>query len=133
MTEMKGDHYVANLRLLPCISFPNAYQMVNFPNPSRVHSLWLGTGANLLMLPERLWYEFLAILLRGRPLIALAMLGFIVLTSLTWLWWGIRGTAFAVGMPPSLLRSVRFLQPEACDALIELGVAKPMIFVSEAP
>lgn len=126
---MNQNHYIANLRLLPCISFPDAHQMLDFPNPSRLHSLWLGTGANLLMLPGRLWREFLTILLRGRPIIAVTMLGFIVLSSLLWLWWGIRGTAFAVGMSPDLMRHVRFLPPESCDQLIALGVGKPMIYV----
>jgi len=112
---------IANLRLAPSIWCPMPHQVLDFPNPSRLQSLWIGTVAQLYMLPVRLWREFLAILLKGRPLVAALSLLYVMWSTLLWVWWGVRGTAFGVDMPARLVSATKFLPPDACDAAIRYG------------
>ena len=109
---------------------PEPYQIICWPNPSRANSLWIGTVAQLVMLPGRLWTEVVRPLLRGRPLMALmCLLWFLPVSSLIWLWWGIRGDAYALKVDLQLMLRARVMTTDESLIAMALGldeVAVPM-------
>lgn len=119
MSFLSSPRYSINLINAQSIWTPEPHQMLNWPNPSRLNSLWLGLVAPLIMLPGRLWNEVIRVAARGHVGSAAVMLGFIWSSSLLWAGWGLRGDAFALDLDPETLMWSRFLTPDqAIEALM---------------
>ena len=78
------------------IWMPEPYQMLRYPNPSLLNSLWLGLVAPIVLLPCRVWHEFIKCLLVGELQIAALSARHLVSSSLCWAAWGVTGNAYAV-------------------------------------
>ena len=108
---------------------PEPYQILNYPNENYLNSLWLGLVAPLVMFPTRLWNEVVRLALAGHLLLAAQMLVFIPISSIKWLWWGVRGMAYAVNAEPKELMQAHILQPH--ESLMAMVAGTPQ--VSAAP
>jgi hypothetical protein len=121
--------YAINLLNARSIWTPEPYQMLRWPNPSRLNSLWLGIVAPLIMLPGRLWNECIRVIFAGHLKVGLAMLGFIVSSSLEWLSWGLNGHAIAINLTPDVLAVSRFMDVDEAVADLMTGNEKLLIRV----
>lgn len=114
--------YVVNLALAKSSWSPEAYQLVEFPNVNYANSLFVGLLTPLVTLPSRLYREVIRLALNRHLGLALVSLFIrIPFTSLCWVWWGIRGRAFGVQMPLSIIVQSKFLTPFECAADLASG------------
>ena len=93
------------------IWMPEPYQMLRYPNPSLLNSLWLGLVAPIVLLPHRIWREFIKCLLVDEFQIAALSARHLVSSSLRWVAWGITGNAYAVQASPFQLMLGHVLPP----------------------
>ena len=94
------------------IWMPEPYQMLRYPNPSLLNSLWLGLVAPIVLLPCRVWHEFIKCLLVGELQIAALSARHLVSSSLRWAAWGVTGNAYAVQASPFQLMLGHVLPPK---------------------
>lgn len=94
------------------IWMPEPYQMLCYPNPSLPNSLWLGLVAPIVLLPHRIWHEFIKCLLVGEFQTAALSALHIVSSSLRWAAWGVTGNAYAVQASPFQLMLGHVLPPK---------------------
>jgi hypothetical protein len=114
--------YVVNLALAQSSWSPEAYQLVEFPNTNYANSLFIGLLTPVVTLPSRLYQEVVRVALKWHLGLALASLFVrIPLTSLRWAWWGIRGRAFGMQMPPDMIVQSKFLSPFECAVDLASG------------
>ena len=109
------------------IWMPEPYQMLRYPNPSLLNSLWLGLVAPIVLLPYRIWHEFIKWLLVGELQIAALSGRRLVSSSLRWAAWGVAGNAYAVQAHPSQLMLGHVLPPKDSALLSAEGGAGHVI------
>lgn len=106
---------------------PEPYQMLRYPNPSLLNSLWLGLVAPVVLLPHRIWHEFIKCMLVGEFGVAKFSARHIVSSSLRWAWWGITGNAYAVQAHPLQLLLGHVLPPKYSALVSANGGATQVI------
>lgn len=113
---------------------PEPFQLINWPNPSRANSLWLGLVAPWVMLPGRLWSEVLRPLMYGMPLAALLYLfWFIPMTTLIWIYWGVRGDLFALDVDLATMTNSRMMTPDESLQAMAAGLDDVVVPMSKMP
>lgn len=107
---------------------PEPYQMVHWHNPSRLNSFWLGTIAQVVMLPGRLWHEFFLLMFMGH-LRAAAWFGLWCLPVSTFAWFvlGVRGRLFAIDLPIGIIANSEVMTEEVALQFMCLGVDEVVV------
>lgn len=101
--------------------FPHAYQMVIWPNPSRLNALWLGLVAPLVMMPMRLMVEVILMALMGNIRMAGRNLVFVPISTVLWAFEGCKGNLFAIDLPYKDMVRARFLSVPECFLALRDG------------
>jgi hypothetical protein len=120
--------FLINPLVVESIWTPEPYQLFVWPNPSRLNSIWLGTVAQLVMLPGRIWTEFVMPLFLGYFFLAFWYgFWFIPTSTMKWLCAGLKGNLFAVRLPLEVAVQAELMTNEVALKFLCMGVEEPVI------
>lgn len=119
--------YKVNAALLPLNWTPEPWQVVYFPNPSLMNSIWLGTVWNVMVLPTRLYYEFFRLLFSPLWFLAPATLCVVIGGFFKWIGMGFAGQLRGTKLPMEIRANAVFMLPNECVHAIHAGDDRAII------
>ena len=108
--------------------FPKIFQLIRkHKNPSYLNSLWLGIGFNILILPHRLYKEFVMPMLHFKLIYCLIAVFVIPSSILLIAYYGITGRLMAVDIDFDVALDSMVMSPEQSLAAFKNGYVQMVI------
>lgn len=121
------ERYKINAALLPLAWTPEPWQVVYFPNPNRLNSIWLGTVWNFMLFPTRLWFEVIRLLTTKAWFLVPATLAGLMLSLPRWVWAGFCGNLRALPVDMHTRLHADIMTPAEAAAAITAGDERAVI------
>jgi hypothetical protein len=121
------ERYKVNAALMPLSWTPEPWQVVYFPNPNRLNSIWIGTVWNFMLIPTRMWFEVIRLCVTPAWYITPMTLMAVLLSSLKWVLAGFAGKLRALPIDLQTRLHSDIMTPEEAASAIKAGDERAVI------